>query len=290
MVLNDAKSQQIDIQGHRGARGLLPENTIPAFLRALDEGVTTVELDLAVTADDVIIVSHEPYFSGKICLDPSGNEIKKGKEKDHNIFAMTYEEVKRYDCGSLGNPDYPEQEKMALSKPSLEEVIKAVERHVKGKSHYEVDYNIELKSSPEGDGIYHPNPQKFSDLVYNLLNQYLPWERVVIQSFDFRVLRYWNEKYPEVRLAALIEKPGAIDKQLEELGFKPDIYSPYFKFLSKEKVKELHKQGIKVIPWTVNEKDDMKELVEMKVDGLITDYPNRATELGLTLKKNTEEE
>jgi glycerophosphoryl diester phosphodiesterase len=164
-------------------------------------------------------------------------------------------------------------------------VITEVENHIKSYSQYEVDYNIEIKSDPEGDNKFHPAPEEFSELVYQLIDQYLPWERVVIQSFDFRVLKYWHEKHPEVRLAALVENMKTVSGNLSELGFKPSIYSPYYKLISKDDVQYLHQQKIRVIPWTVNEADDIKKMRQIGVDGLITDYPNRAAQLGLGIKR-----
>ncbi len=277
-------AQKIDIQGHRGARGLLPENTIPAMILALDLGVTTVEMDLAITKDGQVIVSHEPWFASEICLDPSGNKIPKEQEKTHNIYEMTYEEVMAYDCGSVRHPNFPRQKSIQASKPLLSEVIRNVERHVKGETLIEVDYNIEIKSTPDGDGVFHPKPEEFSDLVYAVIDAFLPWERVVIQSFDFRVLQYWKKKYPQVRLAVLIANDQSIDQNLKTLGFTPEIYSPYFELLTREKVTELKKKKIRVIPWTVNEIDKMKTLAQWGVDGIITDYPDRAVQAGLTPK------
>lgn len=196
---------------------------------------------------------------------------------------MTYELVKQWDCGSKGNPNFPQQEKMSVSKPLLSDVIVAVENHIKSYTRYEVDYNIEIKSLPEGDNKFHPNPEVFSDLVFNLVDQYLPLDRIVIQSFDFRVLKYWHEKHPEVRLAALIESKKSVDENLNDLGFTPSIYSPDFKLLTKEVVKELHEKKIRVIPWTVNEPADMLSLKGMDVDGFITDYPDRAAKFRRTL-------
>jgi glycerophosphoryl diester phosphodiesterase len=108
-------------------------------------------------------------------------------------------------------------------------------------------------------------------------------ERVVIQSFDFRVLKYWHKTHPEVRLAALVENLKSIDANLAELGFNPSIYSPHYKLLNKEKVNFLHKKKIRVIPWTVNEEADMLSLKGMGVDGFITDYPDRARKYKMTL-------
>ncbi|MFN7188669.1 MAG: glycerophosphodiester phosphodiesterase family protein, partial [Cyclobacteriaceae bacterium] len=136
---------KFDVQGHRGARGLKPENTIPAFLAALDYGVTTLELDLAITKDKKVIVSHEPWMSAAICTQPDGQPIEAKTEMTFNIYQMTYDEVKQFDCGSKGNARFPEQEKMAVHKPLLRDVIAAVEDHIKSFSRYEVDYNIEIK-------------------------------------------------------------------------------------------------------------------------------------------------
>ena len=274
---------KFDIQGHRGARGLMPENTIPAFLFGLDSGVTTVELDLAVTKDNQLVVSHEPWMAASICLSPQGDTIKAKDERKYNIYKMTYAEVKQWDCGSLGNEKFPQQQKQATVKPLLQDVIVSVENHIKSFTRYEVDYNIEIKSLPEGDNKFHPKPEVFSDLVYNLVDQYLPLDRVVIQSFDFRVLNYWHEKYPEVRLAALVENKKSVEENLSELGFTPSIYSPYFKLLTREDVKALRAKKIRVIPWTVNEEKDMLSVKGMDVDGFITDYPDRAAKFKRTL-------
>lgn len=291
---------KFDIQGHRGARGLRPENTIPAFLMALDSGVTTIELDVAITKDKQVVVSHEPWMSAEICLDPNGNAILKKEEMKHNIYQMTYDQVKQFDCGLKGNERFPEQEKIKIFKPLLTEVIIAVENHIKNFSLYEVDYNIEIKSLPEGDRKFHPTPEEYSELVFNLVDQYIPLERLVIQSFDFRVLKYWHEKHPEVRLAALVENKKSVDQNLNDLGFIPSIYSPDFKLLTNESVEYIHTKTVlilevndkksskvvtklRVIPWTVNEIDDMLVLKGMGVDGFITDYPDRAAKFKLTL-------
>jgi glycerophosphoryl diester phosphodiesterase len=119
--------------------------------------------------------------------------------------------------------------------------------------------------------------------VYKLIDDYLPLDRVVIQSFDFRVLKYWHDKYPEVRLAALVENKKSVDENLADLGFTPSIYSPYYKLVTREVVKELHGKKVRVIPWTVNEPGDMLSLKGMDVDGFITDYPDRAAKFKRTL-------
>lgn len=250
---------------------------------ALDSGVTTVEMDLAITKDRQVIVSHEPWMSSDYCLDPGGNPIDKKNEKSFNIYEMTYEEVKQFDCGSAGNKKFPEQQKVKLHKPLLSDAIVAIENHIKNYTQFEVDYNIEIKSTPDGDNRFHPAPAEFSDMVYDLIDQYLPLERVIIQSFDFRVLQYWHEKYPDIKLAALIEDRKSVESHLTELGFEPAIYSPFHRVLNRAKVEYLHQKNIKVIPWTVNEISEMLALKGMGVDGFITDYPNRAKQFTHTL-------
>ena len=273
------RKQKIDIQGHRGARGLLPENTIPAFLKALELGVTTLELDLAVTKDGQLLVSHEPYMNPEIALDSMGNEIPQSEGLAHNIYQMTYVQIKKYDVGSKENYRFPNQKKMKATKPLLIDLVKAVEDYRTDNAIGPVWWNIEIKSDPRGDNLYHPTPADFSRLVYSFVNENMDKRQVNIQSFDFRVLQYFHENFPDIVLAALVENEIGIDKNLEELGFYPEIYSCYFKLLDADKVKYLQEKNIKVIPWTVNNAKDIKMTVEWQVDGIISDYPDRVLKI-----------
>ena len=284
IVTSSSFAQELDVQGHRGARGMMPENSIPAFIYAVDQGVTTLELDVVISGDGQVVVSHEPWMNPDICTGPDGKTLKRKSKEDLNIYQLPYEEVSKYDCGTLEYGRFPQQKKIFVNKPLLRDVIKQIERYTRSETGYAVSYNIELKSNEAGDNVFHPVPSEFSDLVYRLIDDYLPWERVIIQSFDFRVLQYWNKTYPDVQLAALVENMRSVDTNLGALGFLPAIYSPNYKLINEKTVKELHEKGIRVIPWTVNDKKDMEELAAWGVDGIITDYPNRARELGLTRK------
>lgn len=286
LLAHAQKDPPFDLQGHRGARGLFPENTIPAFLEALNQGVTTLELDVVITADSQMVVSHEPWMSATICLDSAGQPIPASKEKQYNIYKMTYDQVRQFDCGTREHPEFPAQQHLHTSKPLLVDVIRSVERHIRSYTRYEVDYNIEIKASPDGDNKFHPDPGRYSDLVFRVLNDYVPLKRVVIQSFDPRVLRYWHEKYPAVRLSLLVDNLRSPDANFNTLGFTPQIYSPHYRLLTKARVDQLRRQGIRVIPYTVNEIDDMKRLKEWGVSGIITDYPDRAAAIGLARTPN----
>jgi glycerophosphoryl diester phosphodiesterase len=267
--------QDHDIQGHRGCRGLMPENSIPGFLKAIDLGVTTVEMDVVVSADGKIIVSHDPYFSSKFCVNELGLPITKKEEKELNLYKLDYEDIKMFDCGINGNPDFPEQQKLSMFKPLLCDVLKQCEEHVKQTGRNPVQYNIELKSSSSGDNISHPGPELFTRLVYEGIKDLVPAERIIIQSFDPRIVQFWKMRYDDYPISFLMPSFKSPDKVIEQLGFKPDIYSPHFKSLTKSKVEEWHNESVKVIPWTVNKISDMQEVLSYGVDGLITDYPNR---------------
>ncbi len=271
------ETRKLDIQGHRGARGLAPENSIPAFLLAAELGVNTLELDLVVSKDGQLLVSHEPYFSPDFCLDSMGDTIP--EDSVINIYELNYEEILQFDCGSKGNVKFPEQEKYRTVKPLLRQVLDTVEAYVITNGLHPIYYNIELKTKKETDTIYHPTPEVFSDLVYDLIFEMDLWDKVNIQSFDFRTLQYFHKKYPDVPLALLIENELDWKVNVDSLGFTPEIYSSYFKSLTPEVVRELQDEGMKVIPWTLNEISDINSLVSMGVDGIITDYPDRALTL-----------
>lgn len=273
-------SDDFDLQGHRGTRGLLPENTIPAFLKAVELGVTTVELDVVVSKDGQMVVSHEPFFNHAICLNAEGEAITEENEKEYNIYQYTVQEIKAFDCGTLGNPNFPEQEGQKVSKPTLQEAIQAVENYIQTEGKNSVFYNIETKSTPEGDNVFHPIPQKFSQLLYDELKELNVLDKVFIQSFDVRTLQAFREIDKDVPLVLLVEEenPNSFEENLEVLGFNPIVYSPNFNLVNEELIEKSKTKNIKVIPWTVNEVSDMQKMIGLGVDGLITDYPNRFQE------------
>lgn len=278
-----SSARSIDWQGHRGARGLLPENTIPAFVKALEfPDVQTLELDVVVSKYTQVIVSHEPWFSEAICSHPDGRPVEEAEAKTLRIYEMTYEEIKQYDCGSRGNKRFPEQQKLRAFKPSLMDMVSNVELHCKQTNKAAPHYNIELKSDPEGYGTMVPQPAEFVRLVLDEIDLLNINERVNLQSFDLNILKEIKKQAPNQSIALLIENLKSVDQNIDDLGLQPEIYSPHWGLLNEKVIKHLHDKDIKVIPWTVNDPEVMKRLVQQGVDGIITDYPNlipKATDL-----------
>ena len=267
---------EFDKQGHRGCRGLMPENTVRAMIRAVDLGVTTLEMDVVITRDRKVVLSHEPWMGHEISTKPDGTLVTKEEEKSLNIYKMDYAEVQKYDVGSRPHPRFPRQEKIKVHKPLLAEVLDSVTATMMTRRRPMPYYNIETKSNPLGDNIYHPEPAEFVELLVAVLKEKGVIDLVIIQSFDFRTLQYLHEKYPEIKTAMLIEgydKRG-LDAQLKALGFTPDIYSPAHELVNEKLVKTCHQQKMKLISWTVNDKARIEELKKLGVDGIITDYPD----------------
>ena len=265
-----------DQQGHRGCRGLMPENTIAGMLKAIDLGVTTLETDIAITRDKQPILSHEPFFNHEITTKPDGNHLTEEEEKSLNIYTMTYEEVKKFDVGLKPHPRFPHQQKLKAIKPLLSEMVDSVEAYCKATNHPLPQYNIETKSLPLTDNIYHPVPSEFVELLLEVIISKNIQGRTIIQSFDFRTLQYLHQKYPHIKTAMLIEDfdKRTLEEQIKETGFAPTIYSPAYLLVDEKLVKECRQRGIKLIPWTVNDNPTMEKLKTLGVDGLITDYPN----------------
>lgn len=269
-------SVAFDKQGHRGCRGLMPENTIPAMINAIGLGTTTLEMDIVFTKDKKAILSHEPFFNHEITTKPDGSYVTEAEEKSLNIYKMTYAETQRYDVGMKPHPRFPQQQKMKVTKPLLADLIDSVKKDMMTRRRPFPYYNIETKTQPATDNIYHPAPEEFVDLLMAVIKDKQIEEYVIIQSFDFRTLKYLHQKYPDIKTAMLIEDfdKRTLEDQLKALGFTPTIYSPAYQLVNDVLIKKCHEQNIKIIPWTVNDKTKIEELKKMGVDGIISDYPN----------------
>ncbi len=274
-----ANNKTLDVQGHRGCRGLLPENTIPAFKRAIDLGVTTLELDLVISKDKEVIISHEPFFSHEIASTPDGTLISEDTEHDHNMYALTYDQIKSYDVGMRPHERFPEQQKMKVSKPSFRDMVIEIEAYVAKLGSKKPLYNIEIKRKPDFDNTFHPEAAEFAQLVVDVVNSLGIANRTLIQSFDIQSLIETKKRTESIRLVYLIENEKPIQENIKALGFTPDVYSPYFELIDQEVVDFCKKKNMQLIPWTVNEVEDMKQQIAIGVDGIITDYPDRLMDL-----------
>ena len=269
------KMTKFDWQGHRGARGLLPENTIPAFLKALEYNVSTLELDIAISRDRQLIISHEPWMNAEICSKPDGSAVTPAEAEQLLIYRMTAAEVQQYDCGRRGHPRFAQQKPMAVHKPIFAEMVAAVDSFCRKNKRVLPNFNIEIKSQPDFDGVRTPSVSDFARLVVDEVRRLKIEKRACIQSFDIRALEAVHQLDKTLTTAYLIENKDDLEKNLGKLTFRPPIYSPYHVLISEKTVEKCHQLGIKIIPWTVNERADMERLVSWQVDGLITDYADR---------------
>lgn len=275
-IMNKPLTGDFDKQGHRGCRGLMPENTIPAMLHAISLGVTTLEMDVCISKDKRVFLSHEPFFNHAITTRPDGGFIDEIKERSFNTYEMNYADIIRFDVGMKPNPRFPDQQKIKAVKPLLSDVFKAVKEYMMTRRRPFPFYNIETKCLPETDNKYHPAPAEFVELLMKEIKENGMEDFVIIQSFDFRTLKYLHEHYPKIKTAMLVDgnNKSSFRKHIKDMGFTPDIYSPEFTMVIPDLIKDCHELNMKIIPWTVNDKEKIKELKKMGVDGIITDYPN----------------
>jgi glycerophosphoryl diester phosphodiesterase len=267
---NAQQKESVGVQGHRGCRGLWPENSMIGFEKAIDMKVHTLEMDVVISRDLKVVVSHEPFMNHEIALDVNGKPIPESNEKDYNLYEMTYEDIQQYNCGTKQHPRFPNQEKVKVVKPLLEDVIKMAE----AKTENSIRYNIEIKRKPSYDNLYAPKLEVFVALVLAVLEKFELGDRVNLQAFDLETLREIKRQAPKMPLALLIDAKESIDDKLKQLDFKPEIISPHYMLLTQENIRNYQKKGFLVIPWTVNKKSEMNILIEWNVDAIITDYPN----------------
>ena len=286
-----------DLQGHRGARGRRPENTLPAFAEALRIGVTTLELDLGLTKDGVLVVGHDPRLSGDVARGRDGRWLDR---RGPALSSLTFAELQSYDVGrlrpgSIYAARFPEQIGAdGVRMPRFDEVLALAERAGNRQVRFNVEIKIDLRD-PEAT----PPPAAFADVVVASVRERGLASRVTLQSFDWRGLARVREVAPEIERSCLTsEQPGEDTVQAAAAGPKPwlsgldpqafagsvprlvaaarcQVWSSDFRDVSAARVREAHGLGLKVLPWTVNEPVDMERLMDLGVDGIITDYHDR---------------
>jgi glycerophosphoryl diester phosphodiesterase len=290
-----APAHSLDIQGHRGARGLMPENTLPAFARALAIGVTTLELDCAITKDGVVVVSHDTVLNPDITRGPDGEWLA---QDGPPIAQLTYDELQRYDVGRIKPGSayasrFPRQQAVDGARvPRLADVF-ALARKAGNAS---VRFNIETKISP-----LHPErtapPAIFARALITLIIKEKMEKRATVQSFDWRTLAVVQREAPDISTVYLTAQQNFTDNILTGRNESPwmpglhvsqfggsiprlvraaggGVWSPSYAEISEESVKEAQELGLKVVVWTVNDEADMRRMMDWKVDGIISDYPD----------------
>ncbi|MCZ2153680.1 MAG: glycerophosphodiester phosphodiesterase [Bryobacterales bacterium] len=252
-----AEQPRILVHGHRGARAERPENTIPAFEYAIAHGVDVLELDVSVTKDNVLVVSHDPALETPVCSGPENKVL---------IRTLTLAEIRQWDCGKLQNPEFPKQVPVPGTRmPTLDEVFALAPRGTFG-------FNVETKISPRRPELA-PPPEVFAKLLFDQIHKHKLEKRVIVQSFDFRTLVEMRKLAPEVRLSALTANDPREFAAITAEAANAEIISPQFRLVTPEKVAAAHRAGIQVVPWTANAPADWDKLIEAKVDAIITDDP-----------------
>ncbi len=301
-----------DLQGHRGARGLAPENTLPAFARALAIGVTTLELDVGITEDGVVVVSHDRRLNPDLARGTDGRWLR---GPTRTIRELTFHELQRYDVGRIRpGSDYskrfPEQRRMdGVHIPRLADVFDLARQ----ARNDEVRFNVETKISPEAPEET-AGPDEFARALIQVIRDNGMARRTIVQSFDWRTLASVQREAPEIATSYLSSQSAGIDNigagqpeaslwtagvRLRDHGSVPKmvkaaggaIWSPNYQDLDAALVKEAQGLGLKVLPWTINDPADMERLIGWGVDGIITDRPDRLRDVmaarGLALPRPT---
>ncbi len=281
-VNNESAAKAAILQGHRGCRGELPENTIEAFLRAVDAGVSTLEMDVVLTGDRDVLVSHDPWMSQEIMVMPDGSKIDPATQHELNIFEMTTDSCQTYICGSKRHNSFPDQQSVKSFKPTLRQVVEAVRDHCRKKKLPVPSFDIEVKSTLAWEGKYHPAPELYASVFLREFLTLSIAHMSTVQSFDHRILNSIHKQYPELDLIYLAERERSISEMLSMLDFKPYGISLDYKLWTDQKVKECKDRGLHMTAWTVNAEADMSALLKLGVYDIITDY---LTQMVQALKK-----
>lgn len=266
--------------GHRGTRGMMPENTIPAMEKGISYGADMVEMDVHITKDGKVIVYHDDSFDPNYTLMPDGSEIDPKQRDKYIFYQMDYTDIRPFIIGIKKYKPYPLQQSVRTYTPLLGELVDSVDRYTKVNKLPKVYYLVEIKADEKTDGINQPAPDVFVKKVMEVLAPKKLGDRLIIQSFDKRQIKEVHRQYPNVATGFLIgDNKVSLEQHLQDLGFNPTFYNPHYGMVDAKLVQQCHDRHMLICPWTVNDMTEMKRLRELKVDGIITDFPNYFAEL-----------
>ncbi len=250
-----ADTRHILVHGHRGARARRPENTIPAFRYAIEQGADFLELDVAVTKDNVAVVSHDPHLNPMICTGPKPGTA---------IHDLTLAQLHEYDCGGTQNPLFKDQVPVPGTRvPTLDEVFALARGNA-------VKFNVETKIFADHPELT-PGPEEFTKMILDMIRKHHLEDRVILQSFDPRTLRVMKTLDPAIPRVALWETERDWAEVTRE--FEANILSPDYHLVTPERVAKAHAGGLQVVPWTVDKPEDWARMADCGVDAIITDDP-----------------
>ncbi|HVI49525.1 MAG TPA: glycerophosphodiester phosphodiesterase family protein [Chitinophaga sp.] len=268
--------------GHRGTRGLMPENTIPAMYKGLETGANTIEFDVHITKDGQVVVYHDASFTPSYTTMPDGKDIPATDRVKYTFYQMNYTDIRPFIIGEKAYPAFPEQQRLRSYAPLLSEMIDAVEAYTEKHNMPAPYYLLEIKSSEKTDGKEQPAPEEYISKLMAVKQLKPLGKRLLIQSFDMRPLQVLHKKYPDIALGFLTgDKKASFDEHLQQLGFTPLFYNPHYEMVTPELIQQCHTKKMRIVPWTINETADMKRIRSLGVDGIITDYPNRLQDAGM---------
>jgi len=276
LACSGQEEYKVDVQAHRGGMGLYPEESLEAMLNSVKLGVNTLEMDCCISQDGQVVLSHDRYFHHRYATRPDGTPVMPDDPKVY-LYQLPYSEIVKWDVGQKENPDWPQKKCIPAVKPLAKDVIAAVEKYTKENGLPPMKYNVEIKSSPdEGEGVLWPEYHQFTDLCMAVLDSLNLGDRLIIQCFDERSLNYIHEAYPGHILSSLWEGwETDFDDQMSQLNFIPQWVSPEWENVDSAFMARAHELGMKVVTWTVDNPDEMKRLMDLKVDAIISNYPDR---------------
>jgi glycerophosphoryl diester phosphodiesterase len=266
-------AQDYKIFGHRGCRGVLPENTIIGFQKALEAGADGIEWDIVVNKDNQLVISHEPYMDATYCLDSNGQEFNKSEQNNFNIFNMNQKEVESFDCGYKVNPKFPDQKLAHAVKPLLQDAFLQLDLS-------ETTVLFEVKSDEKDYGVFQPQPDAFAKLIFEEVKNFKYKDNLIYMCFDPNLLNELHKLMPDAKYVYLTYKPfKGIENHINDIDFTPYALGMYFRTIRKKGVKKAKELGVKTFAWTVNKTNDYDRMVRYNVAGIITDFPEKYVQL-----------